>query len=118
MEKLDIQTDMKVLGTDGTELGKVAAVWPYSDGHGYISREAHEISDYGPIGGTEDMMTSDRGYFQVKRGDLLGFGGHELYVPFSDVQAVVPEESITVNCTAGACDDRYKTRPEALDHAV
>lgn len=118
MQELDIQIGMVVHGKDGTELGKVTEVWPYTESYGYLSRGTHELADYGAIGGTGDTMTSDRGYFQVRQGELLGFGGRDLYLPFSTIQAVAPGESVTVDCTEDTCEERYGTRPGVLDGAV
>jgi hypothetical protein len=118
MQMLDIQLGMQVYGTDEAELGSVTEVWPYTETHGYISRKNHEIASFGPVGGTGDLMTSDRGYFEVTVGQALGLADTILYVPFCDVQDIVPGERVTVNCTEDACGQRYKTRPDVLDQAV
>lgn len=45
MPMLDIRLGSNVYGSDGTELGTVTEVWPYTQSHGYISRRNHELPD-------------------------------------------------------------------------
>lgn len=93
-------------------------MWPYTESHGYISRKDHELVDYGPIGGTTELVVSDTGYFQVTKLELLGLGGRALYVPFSAVQGNIPGERVTVNCTEGTCEALFGERPEVVEHAL
>ncbi|MGI8825429.1 MAG: hypothetical protein ACR2JC_07270 [Chloroflexota bacterium] len=118
MHTNDIQLGMTVYGTDDAEFGEVTEVWPYTDSHGFISAKDHQLNEYGPVTATTDLVASDKGYFQVKQGALLGFGGKELYVPFTDVRDTIPGERITVNCTEETCRDRYGKRPDVLDKAI
>lgn len=118
MAVLDIQLGSKVFGTDGTELGTVTEVWPYTQDYGYISRKNHEIGDSGPIRGTGNLMTSDTGFFEVTGQTALGLANRVLYVPFADVQSVDVEGRVTVASTGDAGAAQYSNRPAALDQAV
>lgn len=118
MPMLDIQLGSHVYGTNGTELGVVTEVWPYTETHGYISRKNHELPDSGPIHGTGDLMISDSGYFEVTQPTSLGLASRIWYVPFPDVESVVPGESVTVSVDAELGEERYGSRPEVLNQAV
>ncbi|MDQ2742372.1 MAG: hypothetical protein M3Z66_08760 [Chloroflexota bacterium] len=56
--------------------------------------------------GYSNLILSDTGYFEVMQGDLLGYGGKTLYVPFSGVDRIMPGERLTVNYAGVACEER------------
>lgn len=63
-------------------------------------------------------MISDSGYFAVTRSTPLGLTSGTWYVPFTDVQDVVPGERVILRVDEGLDEQRYASRPDALGHAA
>jgi hypothetical protein len=93
-ETLHITEGMEVFGTDGKKIGKVNHVWK------------------GITDSTTDVMSA--GYFQVDQGGILGLGAKHLYVPFSAVEDVTPDECLTLACSTDDCADRFGNKPDFL----
>jgi hypothetical protein len=53
-------------------------------------------------------------YFRVDHGGFLGIGAKHLYVPFSAISAVVPEENVTLSVTKDDAAQQFAEEPAEL----
>lgn len=117
-----IEPGMDVLDVSGEKVGTVAdvlTIQAFSQA-GASSAYASPTTDpgtggYGTGPVTSGVVSAGEGsILQVEQGGILGIGARDLYIPFGDVQNVVPGSNVTVNCTKDMCAERYGNKPDFL----
>jgi hypothetical protein len=75
------------------------------------------VDDHGHITGTRELLTTTRGYLQVRQGDFLGMGDRDLWVPLSTVQSSQSASPITLAVTARAGEAHFAGRSSRIQQA-
>lgn len=111
-----IQKGMDVYGTDGQKIGTVADilnVQAYSETGAPGAVNAGPTTAYGGTAPASNQA-GEGAYLKIDQGGIMGIGATELYVPFSKVSNVVPDDNLTIDCTKGTCDTLYGNKPDFL----
>ena len=100
-----VQQGMEVYGSDDEKVGNVADV--------VTSRIGGSGLDTGDEGGADAGRTPNT-YLKIERRALLGIEHRVLWIPATQVAAVVPGERVTLECEAEACIEEYRQEPSGL----
>jgi hypothetical protein len=101
---------MDVLDPTGDKIGSISDIVGVQ---AYSAKDAQ--TGYTDLTSTGSPSPSgEQTYLKVSQGGVLGIGATDLYIPYNDIQNIVPGESITVNCTKDTCGAMYGTKPDFL----
>lgn len=110
-----VETGLDVVDEGGAHVGTVKHVWPEAASTGVVETPGDSLPADEPVapeGETETSRMTARGYFQVDRG-LLHLGGR-LWVPYSAIYDIVPDEKIVLNCFLSEAEHLYAQRPDSI----
>jgi|SRR5947209_282642 hypothetical protein len=100
-----VRQGMEVYGSDDEKVGSVAeVVTSWRGGSGL---------DTGNAGGADADRTPNT-YLKIEQRSLLDTEARVLWIPSTQVAAVVPGERVTLQCEAEACIEQYQQQPPGL----
>lgn len=100
-----VHEGMEVYGSDGHKIGTVGAVQATAIGGSGLDTD--NVTDL-------DAGSTPNTYIKVVRHHRLGHDPAPLYVPSTQIASVEPVKRVTLECTAEACEERYRIEPPGL----
>lgn len=111
--------EVLITPVEGSATGGETGTGGMNQGMGTLSGGTGTAGSGTPGGGLSGNqfgtgMGTANGYLEVDHGGLLGIGATHLYIPFSAVQDIVPDDRVTLNVSAQQAEDMFKQKPAFL----
>lgn len=103
---IDFNASMTITDVDGNVLGQVVEVWAQTSGHGCLPLSRYLLNDFGPVKGTNELLSTPHGYLQVRQRTGLGLSSRDVYIPISAVLAMNSATHATLRWDASTCEVR------------